>query len=120
MRTASASIRPSPATAIAWSSSEVASRAEPSAARAMSASASSEASAPSAAAIRASSAIIASGSIRRRSKRWQRDSTVTGTFRISVVAKTKTTCGGGSSSVLRSALKAEVLSMCTSSTMWTL
>jgi hypothetical protein len=42
----------------------------------------------------------------RRSKRWQRDSTVTGTLRISVVAKMNFTCGGGSSSVFSSALKA--------------
>ena len=62
-------------------------------------------------------ASIASGSIRRRSNRWQRDRTVTGTLRISVVAKMNFTCGGGSSSVFRSALKAEVLSMCTSSMM---
>ena len=52
---------------------------------------------------------------RRRSKRWQRDSTVIGTFRISVVAKTNFTCGGGSSSVFSSALKALRLSMWTSS-----
>ena len=47
-----------------------------------------------------------SASTRRRSKRWQRDSTVTGTLRISVVAKMNLTCGGGSSSVFSSALKA--------------
>ena len=50
--------------------------------------------------------------MRRRSKRWQRDSTVTGTLRISVVAKMNFTCGGGSSSVFSSALKALRLSMC--------
>ena len=44
--------------------------------------------------------------MRRRSKRWQRDRTVTGTLRISVVAKMNFTCGGGSSSVFSSALKA--------------
>ena len=43
--------------------------------------------------------------------------TVTGTLRISVVAKMNLTWAGGSSSVLRSALKAEVLSLCTSSMM---
>jgi hypothetical protein len=47
----------------------------------------------------------------------QRDSTVTGTLRISVVAKMKTTCSGGSSRVLSSALKALRDSMWTSSTM---
>ena len=41
----------------------------------------------------------APASMRRRSKRWQRDSTVIGTLRISVVAKMNFTCGGGSSSV---------------------
>ncbi len=86
----------------------------------MSASAAGSISAPSAAAMRASSAIMASGSIRRRSKRWQRDSTVTGTLRISVVAKMNFTCAGGSSSVFRSALNALVESMWTSSMMNTL
>ena len=47
-----------------------------------------------------------SPSTRRRSKRWQRDSTVIGTLRISVVANTNLACGGGSSSVFNSALKA--------------
>ena len=45
------------------------------------------------------SAASASASTRRRSKRWQRDSTVTGTLRISVVAKMNFTWAGGSSSV---------------------
>ena len=58
--------------------------------------------------------------MRRRSKRWQRESTVTGTLRISVVAKMNFTCGGGSSSVFNSALKALRESMWTSSTMNTL
>ena len=57
---------------------------------------------------------------RRRSKRWQRDSTVIGTLRSSVVAKTNFTCGGGSSSVFSSALKALRDSMWTSSMMKTL
>ena len=47
-------------------------------------------------------------SMRLRSKRWQRDSTVTGTLRISVVAKMNLACGGGSSNVLSSALNAVV------------
>ena len=54
-------------------------------------------------------------SIRRRSKRWQRDRTVTGTLRISVVAKMNFTCSGGSSSVFNRALKAFLDSMWTSS-----
>ena len=54
---------------------------------------------------------------RRSEKRWQRDSTVTGTLWISVVAKMNLTSGGGSSSVFNSALKAFFESMCTSSMM---
>ncbi|HYS92661.1 MAG TPA: hypothetical protein VEL48_04485 [Candidatus Acidoferrales bacterium] len=53
----------------------------------------------------------------RKSKRWQRESTVAGILRGSVVASTKTTWGGGSSSVLRKALKAGPDSIWTSSTM---
>ena len=55
--------------------------------------------------------------MRRRSNRWQRDSTVTGSFSASVVANRNFTCGGGSSSVLSSALKALRESMWTSSMM---
>ena len=113
-RTCTAVVSPAP-WLIAWSSRDVASRADPSAARVISASASSAISAPSAVAILRISAIITSGSIRRKSKRWQRDSTVTGTLRISVVAKMNLTCSGGSSSVFSSALNAPVDSMCTSS-----
>ena len=57
------------------------------------------------------------GSTRRRSKRWQRERIVTGTLRISVVAKMNLAWGGGSSSVFSSALNAAVESMCTSSMM---
>ena len=59
--------------------------------------------------------MITSGSTRRRSKRWQRERMVTGTLRISVVAKMNLACGGGSSRVLSRALNAAVDSMCTSS-----
>ncbi|EXI77136.1 MAG: hypothetical protein AW12_03141 [Candidatus Accumulibacter sp. BA-94] len=45
----------------------------------------------------------------------QRDSTVTGIFCGSVVARMNLTCSGGSSSVFNMALNAEVESMCTSS-----
>ena len=72
---------------------------------------------PSFAAIRPKWADSSVSETRRRSKRWQRDSTVTGTLRISVVANTNFTCGGGSSKVLSSALKALRDSMWTSSTM---
>ncbi|MNV69105.1 hypothetical protein D3C71_1619960 [compost metagenome] len=47
----------------------------------------------------------------------QRDSTVTGIFCGSVVARMNLTCGGGSSSVFNMALKAWPVSMCTSSIM---
>ena len=51
------------------------------------------------------SAICFSG-IRRKSKHWQRERIVAGTFWVSVVAKMKITWPGGSSRVLRRALKA--------------
>ena len=54
---------------------------------------------------------------RRKSKRWQRERMVAGILCASVVASTKTTCGGGSSSVFSRALKASLVSMWTSSTM---
>jgi hypothetical protein len=55
--------------------------------------------------------------MRWRSKRWQRLRIVGKTFWGSVVAKMNFTCGGGSSSVLRRALNAAEVSMCTSSMM---
>src|SRR5436189_919460 len=48
---------------------------------------------------------------------WQRDRIVAGNLCRSVVAMMNTTCDGGSSRIFRSALKAEVESMCTSSMM---
>ena len=60
---------------------------------------------------------ISAGGMRFRSKRWQRERMVVGTFCTSVVAKKNFTCPGGSSRVLSSALKDEAESMCTSSTM---
>ena len=44
--------------------------------------------------------------IRRKSKRWQRETIVAGTLWASVVARTNIACGGGSSSVLRNASQA--------------
>ena len=58
-----------------------------------------------------------SAGMRRRSKRWQRDRTVTGTLSTSVVANRNFTCAGGSSSVFSSALNAFFDSMWTSSMM---
>ena len=115
-RTCAASTTPPP-WAIAWSSIDSPSRTEPSAARATSASASGEISTFSFPAILPNHSTSTSCGTRLRSKRWQRDSTVTGTLRISVVANTNFTCGGGSSSVFSSALNAAVESMCTSSMM---
>ena len=80
-------------------------------------SASGSTSTPSFCAMLARCFISTSASTRRRSKRWQRDSTVTGTLRISVVAKMNLACGGGSSSVFSKALNAAVDSMWTSSMM---
>ena len=51
----------------------------------------------------------------RKSKRWTRERMVSGIFCGSVVHSTNTTCSGGSSSVLSSALNAAVVSMWTSS-----
>ncbi len=112
-----ASSTSAPAWAIAWSSSDSPSRAEPSAARAISRMAAGATATPSSAATRSKWRISVSESMRRRSKRWQRDSTVTGSLRISVVANTNFTCSGGSSSVFSNALNALRDSMWTSSMM---
>ena len=55
--------------------------------------------------------------MRLKSKRWQRERMVIGTLCGSVVAKMNYTWEGGSSSVFKSALKALVVSICTSSMM---
>ena len=55
--------------------------------------------------------------MRRKSKRWVRLMIVAGTLCVSVVARMKTTCVGGSSISFSSALKACELSMWTSSMM---
>ena len=57
---------------------------------------------------------------RLKSNLWQRESMVAGNLCGSVVASMNTAWAGGSSSVLSSALKAPVESMCTSSMMYTL
>ena len=54
---------------------------------------------------------------RWKSNRWHLETTVAGTLCASVVARMKIAWAGGSSSVLRSALKAGSVSMWTSSTM---
>ena len=55
-----------------------------------------------------------------KSRRIQRERMVAGILCGSVVARMNTACAGGSSSVLRSALKALSVSMCTSSMIYTL
>ena len=114
---AALTVWPCSACTIAWSSIDWASRTEPSAARAISISPSSSTRAPSFSQIICRFLTIWSGSTRRRSKRCVRDRIVTGTLRISVVAKMNLACGGGSSRVLSRALNAAVESMCTSSMM---
>ena len=115
MLTTAASVTGPSAWAIAWSSSDRPSRTDPSAARAIRPSAAGSTATASWVAMRAKCAASSAMRTRRRSNRWQRDSTVTGTLRSSVVANTNFTCGGGSSSVFSSALKALRDSMWTSS-----
>ena len=117
-RMVASSTAPLPAGSIcakARSSKDRASRAEPSAARAISFNASSGKLTFSALQVRLKRVCVSSKVRRRKSKRWQRDNTVTGTWRISVVAKMNFTCAGGSSSVFSNPLKAAFDSICTSS-----
>ena len=66
----------------------------------------------------ASSCSIAGTGTRRKSKRCTRDRIVSGTLCGSLVASTRSTCGGGSSKrVQRKAFHASVVSMCASSMM---
>src|SRR4051812_37829939 len=58
--------------------------------------------------------------MRWKSKIWQRERMVGMILCFSVVARMKIACGGGSSSVFRNALKADVDNMWTSSMMYTL
>jgi hypothetical protein len=75
---------------------------------------------PSASAMRRSRSAMRGAAMVRNSNCWQRERMVSGTLCDSVVAMMKSTRGGGSSSVLRSALNDEVESMWTSSMMKTL
>ncbi len=94
-----------------------ASRKLPEAERAIVATAPSSTSISSAAATRFSTSEICSSEGRWKSKRWQRSAIVAITLCDSVVARTKTVFGGGSSSVLRKAFQASLVSMCASSRM---
>ena len=73
----------------------------------------------SASAIARKCATTSASPISRKLNRCTRLKIVAGSLSASVVARIKTTCSGGSSSVLRSALNADLLSICTSSMMYT-
>ena len=100
-----------------WSSDEIASRNEPPACRAIRRKASSSAWMPSASLIRRNASSSSSGVGRKNVNDWQRPRTVSGRRCGSVVQRMKITCGGGSSSVFRSALAASVVSEWASSRM---
>src|SRR5918995_1473983 len=96
-----------------WSRSPSASLKEPLPWRAMTVRASGSTSMPSAFEISLSFSVSVSMDGRRKSKLWQRLIIVGKTLCFSVLASTKTTCSGGSSSILRRALKASAVSMWT-------
>ena len=75
---------------------------------------------PSCPQIHAMRAVSASKSTERKLKCWQREAMVAGILWASVVQSTKTTHSGGSSMVLRRALKASLVIWWASSTMKTL
>jgi hypothetical protein len=102
--------------AMTWSRRVWASRIDPSASRAMANRLRSEISKLSDFAMRFSRSTISEVAMRRRSYRWQRDTTVKGSFSGFVVAKTNRLRGGGSSRVFNRALNAWLESMWTSST----
>ncbi len=93
---------------------------EPRAERANKRNASGSAGTFSAASTRVRCSNTVSGAIGRKLNCRQRLSTVTGTFCGSVVASTNFRYSGGSSNVFSMALKAVLVSMCTSSIMKTL
>ena len=83
----------------------------------MSASAASGASIPSPSATRRRSRTSSGSRGRGKTNVWQRERTVGSTFARSVVQKTKTRWGGGSSISFRSAFQAASVSWCASSRM---
>ena len=103
--------------AASWSSVETASRKLPRALRAISESAASGASIFSPSATWRSSFVSSARRGRAKRKVWQRERTVPSTLWSSVVQKTKTRCGGGSSISFRSAFHAASVSWCASSRM---
>ena len=119
VRTA-ASLTAPPEYAIAWSSKDNASRILPCAASEIRRKAGGSAAISSAASTRVSCPAICTGGNCLRLNCRQRESTVTGTFCGSVVARMNSTCPGGSSRVLSIALNAWFESWWTSSIMYTL
>ena len=103
--------------AASWSSVETASRNDPRAARAISERAASGASNSSPSATVRSSFTRSGRRGREKTNVWQRDRTVGSTFAKSVVQKTKTRWGGGSSINFSSAFQAASVSWCASSRM---
>ena len=97
------------------SSSDCASRIEPSPHRAMARNEASETLAPSCLAMSPSRFATASAGIRLKSNRCTRDRMVSMILSGSVVANRKITCGGGASNVFSNALNAALDSMWTSS-----
>ena len=95
----------------------MASRMLPWAIDAISARPSAAAARPSCSAIQVSRPAISASLMRRKSKRWQRETIVAGSLCASVVQRMKRTCSGGSSSVLSRALKASGVSWWASSMM---
>ena len=100
-----------------WSRRESPSRTLPWAARAISRAAAGSSSTASAVAMTRRCSSILALDTRPKSKRWTRERTVSGTLWGSVVQRMKSTCGGGSSSVLRKAFQASEVSMWASSMM---
>ena len=112
----SSPISPAPSTE-AWSSSESASRTEPSVCRAIACAASEVSDMPSSFAMRSRCSATASTGTRRKSNRWQRPTIVAGILCGSVVASTNRTPTGGSSNTFSSASNASRDSRCASSMM---
>ena len=100
----SSTLTDSPAKAITWSSALCASRMLPSADRAMSASPASSMATLSAAVMTRSCSAMAAVAMVRNSNTCDRDKIVSGILSTRVVAMMKTTCDGGSSTDLSSAL----------------
>ena len=106
-----------PPNANSWSNSDWLSRIEPLARRATKSMAAGSTSTPSARAISDRRSRMRWVSMVPKSNRWHRERMVSGSFWGSVVAKMNLTLGGGSSRVFNRALKASLVSMCTSSMM---